>query len=69
MGRDDNRRRCADSEEDDFDKPVTLWVNSSQLGAPREVKPSLAVLMEDLYRRGDRQRLYLARIDLTLSKK
>jgi hypothetical protein len=53
----------------DFDKPVTLWYNSSQFGAPREVKPSLAVLMEDFYRRGDRQRLYLARVDMTLSKK
>jgi acetyl esterase/lipase len=53
----------------DFEKPVTVYLNSSQLGNPRPVKPSLAVLLEDFYQRGDRQRLYVARIDLTLGKK
>jgi pimeloyl-ACP methyl ester carboxylesterase len=52
----------------DFDKPVTIYFKYDQRGAPREVKPSLAVLMEDFYRRGDRQRLFLARIDLTIGK-
>jgi hypothetical protein len=53
----------------DFEKPVTIRANYGQVGAPRKVEPSLAVLMEDFYRRGDRQRLYLARIDVPLSKK
>ncbi len=54
----------------DFDKPVTVtvglgvmrdWIN-------RKVRPSVEVLMEDLYQRGDRQQLFLAKIDLPLAK-
>ncbi len=49
----------------DFSKPVTVNLN---LGAKElrnlVVKPSLAVLLEDFYERGDRQRLYMARIDV-----
>ena len=47
----------------DFDKPLTVRVN----GAIRwqgKVKPNLATLLEDYYRRGDRERLFVARIDL-----
>jgi pimeloyl-ACP methyl ester carboxylesterase len=54
----------------DFDRPVTVqhgltlarpWVN-------RKVTPSLEVLLEDLYQRGDRQQLFLAKIALPLLK-
>jgi dienelactone hydrolase len=49
----------------DFDKPVTVNVN---LGEKKlnsvTVKPSLGVLLEDFFDRGDRQRLYLARIEV-----
>jgi predicted esterase len=50
----------------DFDKPVTVqrgltlagpWVN-------RKIAPSLEVLLEDLAKRGDRQQLFLATIQL-----
>jgi len=34
--------------------------------AKRRIQPSLAVLLEDIYQRGDRQQLYLAKIDLDL---
>jgi hypothetical protein len=49
----------------DFDKPVTVNVN---LGGKElrnlAVKPSLGVLLEDFFERGDRQRLYLARVEV-----
>jgi pimeloyl-ACP methyl ester carboxylesterase len=49
----------------DFDKPVTVNVNTGQKELRNlVVKPSLGVLLEDFFDRGDRQRLYLARIEV-----
>ena len=48
----------------DFTKPVTVRVNGGILWNNRRVTPSLATLMEDFYERRDRQRLFLAKIDL-----
>ncbi|HTU21327.1 MAG TPA: hypothetical protein VMG10_24955 [Gemmataceae bacterium] len=49
----------------DFDRPVTLYRNFGLVRPPnRTVKPSLEVLLEDLYERGDRQQLFLAKISL-----
>jgi pimeloyl-ACP methyl ester carboxylesterase len=53
----------------DFEKPVALSVNYSPWGNPQKVKPSMAVLLEDFYQRGDRQRLYVAQIRIELKKK
>jgi pimeloyl-ACP methyl ester carboxylesterase len=50
----------------DFEKPVTVRVGLTMYWVNKKVTPSLAVLLEDLYRRGDRKHLYLARIDLNL---
>lgn len=50
----------------DFSKPVTLYLNMQQRWINRPVTPSLATLLEDFYLRGDRQRLYWARLDFTL---
>ena len=47
----------------DFDKPVGVHLNFKEL-KDVTVKPSLNVLMEDFFERGDRQQLYLARIDV-----
>ncbi len=44
----------------DFTKPVSIRVNDSQPVAKKLV-PSAAVLLEELYQRGDRQRLFLAK--------
>src|SRR5207253_3389432 len=44
----------------DFNKPVVFRVQGSQ-GVSRTIKPSLATLLEDLYQRGDRQHLFLAK--------
>ncbi len=49
----------------DFDKPVKLYVNSHQLGQVK-AKPSLEVLLEDYATRGDRARLFVAKIELKL---
>jgi pimeloyl-ACP methyl ester carboxylesterase len=48
----------------DFDKPVTVWVNLAAHWSNRKLTPSLEVLLKDLIERGDRQRLYLARVDV-----
>jgi pimeloyl-ACP methyl ester carboxylesterase len=50
----------------DFDRPLTVRVGFAARVAGRRVQPSLAVLLEDLYQRGDRQQMYLAKIDLDL---
>jgi hypothetical protein len=49
----------------DFDRPVSVTVNLSA-GPPRKISPSLEVLLEDLYQRGDRQQLFLAKISIQL---
>ena len=48
----------------DFDKPVFVSVNFGLKLNGVTIKPSLETLMEDFFQRGDRQRLYIARIDL-----
>lgn len=47
----------------DFEKPITLRVNGAVQGGKRPIKPSLETLLEDLYQRGDRQRVFWARVD------
>ncbi len=49
----------------DFDKPVLVRVNGAAAGK-RAVKPSLDVLLEDLYQRGDRQRAYWAKLEIVM---
>jgi hypothetical protein len=46
-----------------FSQKVTIH-HRNQVGSPVQVMPSLAVLLEDFYQRADRQRLFVARIDL-----
>jgi predicted esterase len=46
----------------DFDKPVTVRHGFNNVITSRKVSPSLEVLLEDLYQRGDRQQLFLAKI-------
>jgi hypothetical protein len=52
----------------DFDKPVTIYVSSRVRWANRKVEPNLGTLLEDFYLRGDRQRLFWAKVDITLAK-
>jgi len=47
----------------DFTKPVNINVNNVPRWINKEIKPHLATLMEDFYPRGDRQRLFFARVD------
>jgi dienelactone hydrolase len=48
----------------DFDRNVTVQVHLDLKGGPRKIVPSLGVLLEDLAQRGDRQQLFLAKIEL-----
>jgi pimeloyl-ACP methyl ester carboxylesterase len=50
----------------DFSKPVVLRVNTLQVGGFRTIQPSLQTLLEELHRSGDRQRLFIAKIDIRL---
>ncbi len=50
----------------DFEKPLTVRVGTQAYVVNRKVKPDLAVLLEDLYRRGDRRQLYLAKVEVTI---
>ena len=50
----------------DFEKPITVRVGFKYYVNKRRYQPDLAVLMEDLYQRGDRKHLFVARIDLDL---
>jgi dienelactone hydrolase len=47
----------------DYSKPVTVRINSATRMNGQRVQPSLATLLEDFYQRGDRQRLYWAKLD------
>jgi hypothetical protein len=46
----------------DLTKPVTIQVNRFP-PKTQQFTPSLEVMMEDLYERGDRQRLFWASVD------
>jgi hypothetical protein len=50
----------------DFEKPVTVRVNRALRWNNRKVTPSLDVLLKDLMERGDRQRLFLAKVEVPL---
>ena len=47
-----------------FAKPLTVRVNGTIKVSGRTVQPSLSTMLEDYYRRGDRQQLFVARIEL-----
>jgi pimeloyl-ACP methyl ester carboxylesterase len=49
----------------DFARPVRLTVNGRPWGRERMLQPSLETMLEDLYQRGDRQRMFLAYVDVT----
>ena len=47
---------------------MSLSIRGAAVLKKEMVKPTLAVLLEDLYRRGDRQRVYLAKIPWQLKR-
>jgi pimeloyl-ACP methyl ester carboxylesterase len=49
----------------DFEKPIEVYLNSA-VPLRRNATPSLTTMLEELYARGDRQRLALARLDFDL---
>jgi hypothetical protein len=48
----------------DLSKPLTITVNLRALWSEKMVKPDLKTLLEDFRDRADKQRLYVARVDL-----
>jgi predicted esterase len=50
----------------DFEKPIKLYVNAQQAFAKRKVVPSLETLLEEFYLQGDRQRVFLAKLEVGL---
>jgi hypothetical protein len=52
----------------DFDKPVTVTPNTGLRPKTQKLEPSAAVLLEDLVNRGDRQRLFLQKIEMPLAR-
>ncbi len=46
----------------DFDKPLTVRVNLAPVWNNRKIAPNLAVLLEDLAQRGDKQTLFVAKV-------
>jgi pimeloyl-ACP methyl ester carboxylesterase len=60
-------RNAAGQYQIDFDRPVNIRMGAfKMLAINRKVTPSLQVLLEDLYQRGDRKQLFLARLDFNL---
>ncbi len=47
----------------DLSKPVTIRLNG-ETGRQRMISPSLETMLEEIYRTGDRHRLFVAKIDL-----
>jgi hypothetical protein len=50
----------------DFSRPVLIRINGQQFGSYRTLQPSPATLLEEVYRSGDRQRVFLAKLDFRL---
>jgi hypothetical protein len=50
----------------DLDKPVKIYVNGRLAVPSRKITPSLRTLLEDYYQRGDRHRLFWAKVELPL---
>jgi pimeloyl-ACP methyl ester carboxylesterase len=48
----------------DFTKPLKIFVNGRAWGKERSIQPSLQTMLDDLHLRGDRQRMFLAYVDL-----
>jgi hypothetical protein len=47
----------------DFNKPITIRINGGVRLANYKVVPKLETLLDDLYQRGDRQRVFWAKVD------
>jgi pimeloyl-ACP methyl ester carboxylesterase len=48
----------------DLAKPLEIFVDGRAVGGMRTVVPSLETMLEELYQTGDRQRLFVAKIDI-----
>ncbi len=49
-----------------LEHPFALVVNGQKVGGLRNLQPSVETLLEELYQTGDRQRLFVAKIDIKM---
>ena len=49
----------------DFEKPLTVYVNSQRVMANKKAQPKLQTLLEDFFQRGDPTQLYVCKIEFT----
>ena len=47
-----------------LDLPLQIHVNGDKIGRRRQIEPSLETMLEEVYQTGDRQRLFVAKVDL-----
>ncbi|HLJ92686.1 MAG TPA: PHB depolymerase family esterase [Gemmataceae bacterium] len=47
----------------DFEKPLMIHLNGRIQSSNRKIQPNLGTLLEDFYQRGDRQRLFYAKVE------
>lgn len=47
----------------DFEKPLTVYVNSQRVMANKKAQPNLQTLLEDFYLRGDQSLLYFCKLE------
>jgi predicted esterase len=50
----------------DLKLPLSVRVNGQQAGPMRKIEPSLPVLLEEVFQSGDRQRLFIAKVDVKM---
>jgi pimeloyl-ACP methyl ester carboxylesterase len=48
--------------------PLQIHVNGDKVGQRRQIQPSLETMLEELYQSGDRQRLFVAKVDVKIGK-
>ena len=46
--------------------PLSIVVDGKNVGGMRKIEPSLETMLEELYQTGDRQRLFVAKVDIKL---
>jgi len=50
----------------DLKLPLSLRVNGREVGAKRSIEPNLGTMLEEVYQTGDRQRLFIAKLDMKM---
>ncbi len=52
----------------DYSRDLLLRVNGNPVGGMRKLQPKLETMLDELYQSGDRQRLYVGKIDVKIGR-